>query len=131
MSETADCPQPSPITADPSVLLPPTSSFFLQSVTLLACSLKASPYMPAIVHTTVLFKVLYCKMKNVFFIFACFLCIICVKSIISLWYHQPNGLEFEQVLVAGKGQGSLVYCSPWGRKELDTTERLNSNSSAV
>ena len=23
------------------------------------------------------------------------------------------------------GQGSLVCCSPWGRKELDTTEQLN------
>ena len=23
------------------------------------------------------------------------------------------------------GQGSLVYCSPWGCKELDMTERLN------
>ena len=35
--------------------------------------------------TTVLFKVLYCKIKNVFFfLFICFLCIICVKSIINL-----------------------------------------------
>ena len=25
----------------------------------------------------------------------------------------------------GDGQGSLVCCSPWGHKELDTTERLN------
>ena len=25
----------------------------------------------------------------------------------------------------GDGQGSLVCCSPWGRKELDTTEQLN------
>ena len=24
-----------------------------------------------------------------------------------------------------EGQGSLVCCSPWGCKELDTTERLN------
>ena len=24
-----------------------------------------------------------------------------------------------------EGQGSLVYCSPWGRKELETTEQLN------
>ena len=23
------------------------------------------------------------------------------------------------------GQGSLARCSPWGRKELDTTEQLN------
>ena len=35
--------------------------------------------------TTVLFKVLYCEIKNVFFIFCvCFLCIVCVKSIINL-----------------------------------------------
>ena len=27
------------------------------------------------------------------------------------------------------GQRSLVCCSPWGLKELDTTEQLNSNSS--
>ena len=25
-----------------------------------------------------------------------------------------------------EGQGSLACCSPWGRKELDTTEQLNS-----
>ena len=28
-------------------------------------------------------------------------------------------------LAAGDGQGSLACCSPWGRKELDTTEQLN------
>ena len=28
-------------------------------------------------------------------------------------------------LRVGDGQGGLVCCSPWGRKELDTTERLN------
>ena len=28
-------------------------------------------------------------------------------------------------LGAGDGRGSLVYCSPWGCKELDTTEWLN------
>ena len=33
--------------------------------------------------------------------------------------------KFEQTLGVGNGQGSLVCCSPWGRKELDTTERLN------
>ena len=25
----------------------------------------------------------------------------------------------------GDGQGGLVFCNSWGRKELDTTERLN------
>ena len=43
------------------------------------------------------------------------------------WHHQLNGHEFEQPLGDGEGQGSLVSCSPWGRKESDTTERLNNN----
>ena len=38
------------------------------------------------------------------------------------WHHQRDGNEFEQALGVGDGQGSLVYCHPWGRKELDTTE---------
>ena len=29
----------------------------------------------------------------------------------------------------GEGQGSLACCSPWGRKESDTTEQLNHNNS--
>ena len=41
------------------------------------------------------------------------------------WHHQFNGQEFEQTLGDDEGQGSLVCCSPWGLKELDTTERLN------
>lgn len=28
----------------------------------------------------------------------------------------------------GQG-GSLAFCSPWGRKDLDTTERWNNNKS--
>ena len=40
-------------------------------------------------------------------------------------HHRPNGHEFEQALGAGDGQGSLVPWSPWGCKELDTTEWLN------
>ena len=43
------------------------------------------------------------------------------------WHHQLDGHEFEQAPGAGDGQGSLVCCSPWGRKELDTTERLNNS----
>ena len=38
------------------------------------------------------------------------------------WHHQLNGHEFEQALGVGDGQGSLACCSPWGRKESDTTE---------
>ena len=41
------------------------------------------------------------------------------------WHHQVNGHEFEQALGVGDGQGSLTWCSPWGHKELDTTEWLN------
>ena len=41
------------------------------------------------------------------------------------WHHWLNGHEFEQAPGDGDGQGSLVCCSPWGRKESDTTERLN------
>ena len=35
-------------------------------------------------------------------------------------------VESEQAPGVGDGQGSLACCSPWGRKELDTTEWLNS-----
>ena len=41
------------------------------------------------------------------------------------WHHRFNGHEFEKSLAVGDGQGSLACCSPWGRKELDMTERLN------
>ena len=41
------------------------------------------------------------------------------------WHHQLDGHEFEQFLGIDDGQGSLVCCSPWGHKELDTTEWLN------
>ena len=30
----------------------------------------------------------------------------------------------------GDGQGGLACCSPWGRKESDTTEQLNNNKNA-
>ena len=42
------------------------------------------------------------------------------------WHHRLKGHEFEYTLGVGDGQGGLVCCSPWGRKESDTTERLNS-----
>ena len=41
------------------------------------------------------------------------------------WHHWINGHEFEQAPVVGDGQGSQASYSPWGCKELDTTERLN------
>ena len=43
------------------------------------------------------------------------------------WHHQLNGHEFQQALGDGKGQEGLACCSPWGRKQSDTTEQLNNN----
>ena len=47
------------------------------------------------------------------------------------WHHWVNGHEFEQTPGDGEGQGSLACCSPWGRKELDTTDRLHNNIQLV
>ena len=44
------------------------------------------------------------------------------------WHHWLNGHEFEQTPGNSEGQGRLVCCSPWGCKELDMTEWLNSNN---
>ena len=41
------------------------------------------------------------------------------------WHHWLDGHEFEWTLGVGDGQGGLECCSSWGRKESDTTERLN------
>jgi len=41
------------------------------------------------------------------------------------WHNQLDGHKFEQLPGVCDEQGSLVCCSPWGRKESDTTERLN------
>ena len=38
------------------------------------------------------------------------------------WHHQHIGLAFDQAPGVGDGQGSLAWCSPWARKELDMTE---------
>ena len=46
------------------------------------------------------------------------------------WYHRLDGLEFvnrhkfEQTH-QDSGQRSLACCSPWGRKDSDTSERGN------
>ena len=47
------------------------------------------------------------------------------------WHHQCNGRELGQTSGEGQGQGSLVCCSLWGHKELDTTGRLNNNTNIV
>ena len=38
------------------------------------------------------------------------------------WHHRLSGHEFGQTLGDSEGQGNLACCSPWGHKELDTTE---------
>ena len=47
------------------------------------------------------------------------------------WHHRLSEHEFEQTPGDGEGQGSLAYCSPYSRKELDTTEQLNNNNKNV
>ena len=47
------------------------------------------------------------------------------------WHHWLNGHEFEQALGVGDGQGSLAYCSSWGCKDSDMTERLNWTGGSV
>ena len=37
------------------------------------------------------------------------------------WHHWLNGHDFEQTQIDGEAQGSLACCSPWIRKESDTT----------
>ena len=44
------------------------------------------------------------------------------------WHHRHNGHEFERTPGDSEGQGSLACCSPWGCKESDTSEWLNSSS---
>ena len=41
------------------------------------------------------------------------------------WHHWLDGCESEWTPGVGDGQGDLACCDSWGRKELDTTERLN------
>ena len=41
------------------------------------------------------------------------------------WLYWLDGCESEWTPGVGDGQGGLVCCGSWGRKESDTTERLN------
>ena len=38
------------------------------------------------------------------------------------WHPQPDGHEFVYAPGVGDGQEGLACFSPWGHKELDTTE---------
>ena len=41
------------------------------------------------------------------------------------WHRWLDGHESQWTPGVGDGQGGLACCDSWGRKELDTTERLN------
>ena len=72
-----------------------TISYLLSAPPLLSCSLNPSPYMPALLYSTiVLFKIFWYKIKNIFFIF---LCIVSVKRIINLLQYSP----IWQIVLAG------------------------------
>ena len=47
------------------------------------------------------------------------------KDEMAGWHHRLDGHEFEQAPGVGDRQGSLECYSPWGHKELDTTEQLD------
>ena len=47
------------------------------------------------------------------------------EYVMAGWHHQLDGHEFEWIPGVGDGQGGLVCCNSWGRKELDMTEWLN------
>ena len=48
-----------------------------------------------------------------------------IEGEIAGWYHWLDGCESEWTPGVGDGQGGLACCDLWGRKESDTTERLN------
>ena len=41
------------------------------------------------------------------------------------WHHRLDGHGFYWTPGVSDGQGGLECCDSWGRKESDTTERLN------
>ena len=47
------------------------------------------------------------------------------KDEMAGWHHGLDGCESEWTCEVGDGQGGLACCDLWGRRESDTTERLN------
>ena len=54
-----------------------------------------------------------------------FTCVFFTHEFGNLYGCNDDGRESEWTLGVGDGQGGLACCDSWGRKELDTTERLN------
>ena len=48
-----------------------------------------------------------------------------IENEMAGWHHWLDGRESEWTPGVGDGQGCLACCASWGRKESDTTERLN------
>ena len=47
------------------------------------------------------------------------------KDEMAGWHHRLNGHGLGWTPGVCDGQGCLVCCDSWGRKESDTTEQLN------
>ena len=47
------------------------------------------------------------------------------------WHHGVDGRESEPTPGDSEGRGSLVCCSPQGRKESDPTGPLNNNTNSI
>ena len=47
------------------------------------------------------------------------------EDVMAVWHHRLDGQDFGWTPGVGDGQGGLVCCNSWGRKESHTTERLN------
>ena len=47
------------------------------------------------------------------------------------WHDRLSAHESEQTPGGSEEQGSLVCCSPWGCKEMDTTDQLNNNNKSI
>ena len=47
------------------------------------------------------------------------------------WHHGLYRHKFEQAPGVGDRQGSLACCSPWGRKESDTTEATEHTHTSI
>ena len=47
------------------------------------------------------------------------------EDVMAGWHHWLDGCESQWTPGAGDGQGGLVCCDSWGRKESDMTEQLN------
>ena len=51
---------------------------------------------------------------------------LCDERIHGLYHQPPLSFYYQSNTPGvGDGQGGLACCDSWGRKELDTTERLN------